>query len=118
MIRNNTGNTVAVRLTPRELRGLRNAFEKVFQEDVLAVYLFGSRTDLNEKGGDIDLLVKCGKKPAFSVTRLARALRLAIYAQIGEQKIDIVWDYPEKTDAFVRMLDDDKILLWEKTNGK
>ncbi len=106
-----------VRLTPGEIQGLCNAFENILRKDDCKVYLFGSRTDPDGKGGDIDLLIECGSRPSESL-RLTRALRLKIYDQIGEQKIDIVWDYPEKKDPFVRMQDESRILLWKRIREK
>ena len=107
-----------VRITPGEIQGLCKAFENILRKDDHRVYLFGSRTDPDKKGGDIDLLIECGSRPSESLMRLTRALRLKIYDHIGEQKIDIVWDYPEKKDPFVRMQDESRILLWKRIREK
>ncbi len=75
-----------MRLTEQE----RKTIKQVIQEyDAQAqVLLFGSRTDAEKKGGDIDLLV-------ISQT-LGFADKLNILAdlhgELGEQKIDIVLD--------------------------
>lgn len=62
------------------------------------VYLYGSRTDLNKRGGDIDLLI-------FS-KRLTSSDKLAILAnifdQIEEQKIDLLIA-KDTSDPFVRI---------------
>lgn len=50
-------------------------------------FVFGSRTDPNASGGDIDLLVLAEEK--LPLTTL-RHLRRAILDEIGEQKLDIV----------------------------
>jgi len=110
--------TVSARLTDREIRGLRKAFEDVLRQDNIRVYLFGSRTDADKKGGDIDLLIECENKPSDPITRLTRALRLKIYDHIGEQKIDLVWDCPGKKDPFIGMLHESRILLWERIGEK
>jgi len=51
------------------------------------VFVFGSRTDLAARGGDIDLLLLGEAKLPMSILR---RLRRAILQQIGEQKLDIV----------------------------
>jgi predicted nucleotidyltransferase len=50
------------------------------------VYLFGSRADDGQKGGDIDLLIISDKIHLKEKIRI----RLALYDKLGEQKIDIV----------------------------
>jgi predicted nucleotidyltransferase len=50
------------------------------------VYLFGSRTDDNLKGGDIDLLILSGKLD-FNDKLL---IKKRIFEKIEEQKIDIL----------------------------
>ena len=110
-----TQKTEPVRLTDRERQNLQKAFDHIFIRDDVKVWLFGSRTDPDKKGGDIDLLIECSTPPD-SITRLTRALRLKIYDYIGEQKIDLVWDYPGKKDPFVRMLHNSRILLWESVS--
>jgi uncharacterized protein len=51
------------------------------------VYLFGSRTRPEDRGGDIDLLVLTDTKLPLS---RVRAMRRSILSKIGEQKLDIV----------------------------
>jgi predicted nucleotidyltransferase len=51
-----------------------------------SVYLFGSRVDDSQKGGDIDLLIISKKiKPSDKID-----LKAAIFKKLEEQKIDIV----------------------------
>ena len=52
-----------------------------------AVYLFGSRTDDRQKGGDIDILV-IGEGKLTGQEK--RDIKIAFYKKFGEQKIDIV----------------------------
>lgn len=51
------------------------------------VYLFGSRTKENEKGGDIDLLLISDKKIE---NKKLRIFRVNFYKKFGWQKIDLV----------------------------
>jgi len=51
------------------------------------VYLFGSRVDDSQKGGDIDILILTEKKLSFNdKTRI----RYAFFEKYGEQKLDLV----------------------------
>ena len=45
-----------MRLTRYEIDAIKNCFIQVFSAG--QIYLFGSRTDDTEKGGDIDLYLK------------------------------------------------------------
>lgn len=51
------------------------------------VYLFGSRTDDCQKGGDIDILV-IGERKLTGQEK--RDIKIEFYKKFGEQKIDIV----------------------------
>ena len=60
--------------------------------------LFGSRTDDLLKGGDIDLYLILKKEPHF----LDKPKFLAILKRkIGEQKIDVVLDYPNRKKTLI-----------------
>lgn len=50
------------------------------------VYLFGSRTDIHSKGGDIDLFVLSNKINIEQVCRI----KIELYKFLGDQKIDII----------------------------
>lgn len=63
-----------------------------------AVYLFGSRTDDNKRGGDIDILILSEKLTAAD----RDAIRLKLYDTLGEQKIDIIIA-KDTSDPFVRI---------------
>ena len=50
------------------------------------IYLFGSRTDDTKKGGDIDIFILS----AILNNTTKRQIKLKLYDQLGEQKIDII----------------------------
>ncbi len=52
------------------------------------VYLFGSRTDDNKKGGDIDLYIETDIKERMYELKLK--MLAALHKKMGKQKIDIV----------------------------
>ncbi|ACO03427.1 MULTISPECIES: nucleotidyltransferase domain-containing protein [Persephonella] len=63
------------------------------------IIIFGSRTDLTKKGGDIDILVVSDKIDY----RKRRKIRVDLLLKLGERKIDlIITDNPEKSE-FTKM---------------
>ena len=80
-----------VRLEKRTLKGLFQAFETLRCFKGVEIYLFGSRTDPNVKGGDIDLLVLVPKN-WNSQERFDLKIKLLkeIYKRLGERRIDLL----------------------------
>lgn len=60
------------------------------------VRLFGSRVDDNKRGGDIDLLITTSKSDVQSIMRAEIALLTKLQMKLGEQKIDVLLDYPSR----------------------
>jgi len=76
-----------MRLTKHEIESIKKAFKETFGEG--RVYLFGSRVDDTQRGGDIDLYLVPGKKYDNILERkIAFLAKLDEY--IGEQKIDVI----------------------------
>lgn len=72
------------------------------------VYLFGSRTDDTQKGGDIDILILTNTK--IPIQKILQ-LKIKFYEHFGEQKLDIInFTYDEKS-AFKDLIIDEAILL-------
>lgn len=78
-----------IRLSDAEVLAISKAFRLCFlSEDHL--WLFGSRTDLNKRGGDIDLYIETNiNDPAKANSSKLRFLS-ELDGALGEQKIDIV----------------------------
>ena len=74
-----------MRLTSAQVELLKNKIRAYIPE--AQIYLFGSRIDDTQKGGDIDLLVLADRRLSFDEKF---AVKLAFYQQFGEQKIDII----------------------------
>jgi predicted nucleotidyltransferase len=73
-----------MRLKDSEVSIIKDAI-KNFDENA-EIILFGSRVDDNAKGGDIDLLIISDKIKNSE----KRKIRLKIFDQLEEQKIDII----------------------------
>ncbi len=60
------------------------------------VWLFGSRVDNMQKGGDIDLFLQFNEKTTHLAKKVLRFNTL-LQQQLGEQKIDIITLEPQQT---------------------
>ena len=58
------------------------------------VKLFGSRTDDQAKGGDIDLLITTDIHDVNDIVRAEMRCQVKLQQLLGEQKIDMLIDYP------------------------
>lgn len=107
-----------LRLRRGELAALQGAFQQVLAPlGSVRVYLFGSRTRPEARGGDIDLLIRLREAPETPLTALARRLRMAIFSAMEEQKIDIVWDAPGSDSAFVPLAREGAVEIWASENN-
>lgn len=70
-----------MRLNQFEIKSIKDSFKSAFIDG--NIYLFGSRVDDNNKGGDIDLYIK-----TEDTDKLVKLKNL-----IGEQKKDVVLSY-------------------------
>ena len=93
-----------MRLQENEIETIKRivrSFDKEAQ-----IYLFGSRVYDNKKGGDIDLLIMSNKL----ISADKRKIRLGLYDELGEQKIDIVIA-KDKRKPFIRIALNEGVLL-------
>jgi predicted nucleotidyltransferase len=91
--------TAPVRLAPEQVDIIRAAVADIFGAGA-GVWLFGSRTDVGQRGGDIDLYIET---PCDPVTALQRAGRLyaRLQRELGEQRIDIVTRSPGEPEQTI-----------------
>ena len=107
-----------LRLTPRERDGIRTAVQKACGETGAVwrrVLVFGSRTDPNRRGGDIDLLVELEPARPADTFRLNQRLRLALEDELGEQRIDLVLDDGNADSVFPTLARETGVELWSNT---
>ena len=82
-----------MRLTDFQVKKIKEAVKNSFGEES-PVYLFGSRTDDNKKGGDIDLLIITSSEGTDLEWKKGEAVA-KIQLGIGDQKIDMLTADPE-----------------------
>jgi len=86
-----------MRLTTEQQQAIKSASLAVFGEDA-QVFLFGSRTDDQARGGDVDVMVKIPgrvESPALKTARLAATLSRTM----GGRKVDVIL----QTDDLARL---------------
>lgn len=94
-----------IRLTPREQLALRGVFAEYLPPGASA-YLYGSRTDRNARGGDIDLLLLVPGMDDAQELGLHARLLAALERALGERKIDLLFTPVLGADAkpFVQLV--------------
>lgn len=86
-----------MRLSKFEIESIRDLAMQHFGDDV-QVFLFGSRTNDQQRGGDIDLFIR-SRKDNYIHSRKKINFIADLILQIGEQKIDVVLDHPNKRSS-------------------
>ncbi|MDD3775842.1 MAG: nucleotidyltransferase domain-containing protein [Sulfurovaceae bacterium] len=94
-----------MRLSISEINTFKTKLHSLSPEAKL--YLFGSRTDDDRKGGDIDLLIVSKDL----TKRDLRLLRIDFFDKFGEQKLDIVLDDGTFKNPFNKMIYQKAVLL-------
>lgn len=106
----------AVRLSEREIRGIRQVLSAELAGYAQATaWLFGSRTNMQAKGGDIDLFIEVDGQIQDELA-LARKLDAAFMKNLGERKIDIVikgWN--TSASALQQIARSEGVLLWQSS---
>ena len=87
-----------MRLTEDEISNIKNSVLSLDQH--ADVYLFGSRVDDARRGGDIDLLISSTKLNKQDL----RKIRWQFFDSFGEQKMDLVLDSGDTSNAFINMI--------------
>jgi len=84
-----------MRISPHEKKIIKQTAQECFDATVV-VRLFGSRLDDAKKGGDIDLFVQTSLDDPAEISKAHTRFLAKLYAELGEQKIDVLIDYPNR----------------------
>ena len=93
-----------MRLTQKEKDNLLKSIH--YWDKDAQVYLFGSSTNDNKKGGDIDLAVRSnriGLKEKIDI-------KLKFFEEFGEQKIDL-FEFNDESNTFWNVIKEHALLL-------
>jgi uncharacterized protein len=93
-----------MRLQGYEIKSIKESVRSL--DNNAKVYLFGSRTYDDKRGGDIDLLI------ISNILKHSdqRKIRYSLYDKIGEQKIDVIIAQ-DASDPFIKIALNEGILL-------
>ena len=86
-----------MRLSKFEIESITNLASRHFGSDV-QVFLYGSRTSNQLRGGDIDLYIR-NTNGVHLDARTKINFITDLILQIGDQKFDVVLDHPDKKDS-------------------
>ena len=78
-----------MRLTAPQIQTLREQIAHHFGHNT-HIWLFGSRVNDQQKGGDIDLMLEPEIQDPAAIIHAKLALLRALHQTLGEQKIDII----------------------------
>ena len=86
-----------VRLSDKEIQIIKETAREIFGSDA-KVYIFGSRANLNKKGGDIDIFIETDKE-----TSLQDELKFLTKLEMEgiERKVDLVAKNPYKKEKSI-----------------
>lgn len=106
----------SVRLTESEMDKLLKGVNETAQQLNFhweQIGLFGSRSDLNKKGGDIDLYIKIKSDSHVEFNAIKRRLSITLKQYLGDQKIDLVIDDSiVDLGAFGKLIKESMVVLW------
>ncbi len=103
-----------MRLRNSEVEIINSTVKRFLKNTPYNLYLFGSRTDDNKKGGDIDLLLKLESKSDFeAVYKIKNLLKFDLCYALGDQRVDLVLTTDERTnaDVFLQSIQEDLVQL-------
>ena len=96
-----------IRLQPTQQEAIKQLGLEFFEN--AKVFVFGSRTDMMQKGGDIDIYIQTTKKEAILKAKLAFLREFE--KRFGEQKVDLLVDNGSKKKTIFEIARKEGVLL-------
>jgi len=96
-----------IRLQPTQQEAIKQLASEFFEN--AKVFVFGSRTDMALKGGDIDLYIQTTKKDALLKAKLAFLREFE--KRFGEQKVDVLIDNGSRKKTIFEIAKREGVLL-------
>jgi predicted nucleotidyltransferase len=96
-----------VRLQSSQQEAIKQLASELFEN--AKVFVFGSRTDMSKKGGDIDIYIQTTKKDALLKAKLAFLREFE--KRFGEQKVDLLVDNGSRHKTIYEIAQKEGVLL-------
>lgn len=100
-----------MRLSNKEIAAIKEVTRGVFGDNA-TISLFGSRTDNNIKGGDIDLFIQCNSQISREeLYRLKIKFLVQLKKIIGDQKIDVLINGGQLSKSLLEAVQKEEVRL-------
>jgi predicted nucleotidyltransferase len=96
-----------IRLQPIQQEAIKQLASEFFEN--AKVFVFGSRTDMTLKGGDIDIYIQTTKKESILKAKLAFLCEFEKH--FGQQKVDLLVDNGTKKKIIFEIAKKEGVLL-------
>ena len=96
-----------IRLQTSQQEAIKQLASELFEN--ARVFVFGSRTDMSQKGGDIDIYIQTTKKDALLKAKLVFLREFE--KRFGEQKVDLLVDNGSKHKTIYEIAKKEGVLL-------
>jgi uncharacterized protein len=100
-----------MRLNNKEIEVIKKVTRDVFGENA-TISLYGSRTDNNKKGGDIDLFIQCNCQISREEQyKLKLKFLVQLKKHIGDQKIDVLINGGQLSKSILETVQKEEVRL-------
>jgi predicted nucleotidyltransferase len=100
-----------MRLSNKEIAAIKEVTRGVFGDNA-TISLFGSRTDDNKKGGDIDLFIQCKSQISREeLYQLKIKFLVRLKKFIGDQKIDVLINGGQLSKSILETVQKEEVRL-------